>query len=186
VRLWRALSRAIPRRWTCSTIDTPGRSTPCCSESSANDKRAEDVLQNAFLRYWDRASTYRESEGRVLPWLLGIAHNLAINELRRQQRRPQPAPRRAGAEEDEYRQIPAGEPDPADQAWERIRRERVQLAMAELPEPQRVVIDLYAIGHSQSEIATHLNEPLGTVKSRMRRGLHQLRNLLTAEGIGRE
>jgi RNA polymerase sigma-70 factor (ECF subfamily) len=147
---------------------------------------AEDILQDAFHRSWDRASTYRESEGRVLPWLLGIAHNLAINELRRQQRRPQPAPRRASAEEDEYRQIPAGEPDPADQAWERIRRERVQLAMAELPEPQRVVIDLYAIGHSQSEIATHLNEPLGTVKSRMRRGLHQLRNLLTAEGIGRE
>jgi len=148
---------------------------------------AEDVLQEVFLRSWNHANTYRGSEGRVLPWLLGIAHHLALNEHRRRRRRPQTAVTREGTEaDDDYHRIPAGEPDPSDQAWEHIRRERVSQAMAELTEPQRVVIDLYATGHSQSEIANRLDEPLGTVKSRMRRGLHQLRTLLNAEGIGLE
>ncbi len=148
---------------------------------------AEDVLQEVFLRAWDRASTFRDSEGAVLSWLLGIAHHLALNELRRRRRRPRHAMKHEGTQDDdEYHRIPAGDPDPSDQAWERIRRERVDRAMAWLPEPQRLVIDLYATGHSQSEIAVRLNEPLGTVKSRMRRGLQQLRDLLTAEGIGLE
>ncbi len=146
---------------------------------------AEDLLQEVFLRAWDRANTFRESEGKVLPWLLGIAHNLAINELRRRGRRPQHAPRHEGTQDDDpYLRIPEGNSDPSDQAWDRIRRERVERAMASLPEPQRQVLDLYAVGYSQSEIAVRLNEPLGTVKSRMRRGLRQLRDLLTAEGIG--
>ncbi len=146
---------------------------------------AEDLLQEVFVRTWDRANTFRASEGKVLPWLLGIAHNLAINELRRRGRRPKHAPRHEGTQEDDpYLRIPEGNLDPSDQAWDRIRRERVERAMASLPEPQRQVLDLYAIGYSQSEIAVRLNEPLGTVKSRMRRGLRQLRDLLTAEGIG--
>ena len=146
---------------------------------------AEDLLQEVFLRAWDRADTYRESEGRVLPWILSVAHNLAINELRRRGRRPQHAPRHEGTQDDDpYLRLPEGGPDPSDQAWDGIRRERVERAMAALPESQRQVLDLYAIGYSQSEIAVRLNEPLGTVKSRMRRGLGQLRERLTAEGIG--
>ncbi len=148
---------------------------------------AEDLLQEVFVRTWDRANTFRDSQGTVLPWLLGIAHHLALDELRRRGRRPQHAPRRQEAEgDDEYHRLPSSDPDPSDQTWERIRRDRVDRAMAWLPEPQRVVIALYATGHSQSEIAVRLNEPLGTVKSRMRRGLQQLRDLLTAEGIGLE
>lgn len=146
---------------------------------------AEDVLQEAFLRAWDHASTYRESEGKVLSWLFGIAHHLALNELRRRRRRPQTARAKEDTEgENDFYRIPTDELGPADQAWESIRKERVNLAMAELSESEQSMINLYAAGHSQSEIASRLSEPLGTVKSRMRRGFHQLRDILAAEGIG--
>lgn len=148
---------------------------------------AEDLLQEAFLRAWQHAGVYREAQGRVLPWLLGVAHHLALNEHRRRRRRPQVAFMREGSGRDELREpdhLMGITPDPSDEVWERIRGAQVSKAMAALPEQQRAIIALYATGHSQSEIASRLNEPLGTVKSRMRRGLLHLRHLLEADGIG--
>ncbi len=58
--------------------------------------------------------------------------------------------------------------------------------MSELPDAQRSVIGLYAVGYSQSEIASQLNEPLGTIKSRIRRGLAQLREALDQRGVTHE
>lgn len=148
---------------------------------------AEDLLQEAFLRAWQHARMYRQGQGRVLPWLLGIAHHLALNEHRWRRRRPQTVLKREDPDGEDHREpdtLMGAAPDPSEEAWERFRGEHVRKAMAELPEPQRSIIALYAAGHSQSEIASQLNEPLGTVKSRMRRGLHRLRDLLQAEGIG--
>lgn len=152
----------------------------------ADRQTAEDLLQETFARGWQHATTYQASRGGVLAWLLGIAHHLALNEHRRRRRRPHSPPHQRAAVEERVASLAADAPDPAEEAWYRQRRLRVEAAVAELPVAQRAIIDLYAIGYTQQEIATKLQEPLGTVKSRMRRGLQRLREVLQAQGIGPE
>jgi len=74
-------------------------------------------------------------------------------------------------------------PGPAEVTWLRQRRAYLRRAVAALPSAQRTVIDLYAIGYSQAEIAAHLAQPLGTVKSRLNRALHTLRAALHGQGL---
>lgn len=153
----------------------------------ADRQIAEELLQEAFVRVWQHAGTFQGSRGRVVPWLLRIAHNLAISELRRQRRRPQDARGRGGQDdEDELATISSPDREPAEEAWVHLQRAQLLLALEHLPAAQRVVIDLYTVGYSQSEIATRLGEPLGTVKTRMRLGLHKLRAILQAQGLRSE
>lgn len=148
------------------------------------DRRiAEELLQDVFLRIWQRAETYEPERGQVRNWILGIAHNLALNELRRQRRRPTianpgPDPGVTGVPDDPIARMTDPGPQPEELAWLRERQAMIATALAALPVAQRDVIDLYATGYSQSEIAARLGEPLGTIKSRMRRGLLQLRDLV--------
>lgn len=146
---------------------------------------AEELLQEVFVRVWQHAGAYEATRGRVLSWLLGIAHNLALNELRRRRRRPQGvvSNRDREAVDHKLEVLAASGPEPAEVAWANMRRAQLMRALDHLPAAQRAVIGLYAIGHSQSEIATRLGEPLGTVKSRMRLGLRKLRDILQAQGI---
>jgi RNA polymerase sigma-70 factor, ECF subfamily len=145
---------------------------------------AEEILQEVFLRAWQHAHAFDDSRGTVRSWLYGIAHNLALNELRRRRRRPQPQPRPASAdaEDDDYREQIAADSDPAVDAWCAVRDAELAQALDQLPLSQRVVLLLYGEGFSQSEIAAKLGEPLGTVKSRMRRALGHLRETLSALG----
>ena len=145
----------------------------------ADRQVAEELLQEVFLRVWQRAGTYQEARGRFTPWLLGIAHNLAIDELRRRRRQPREAPEREDAER-EVAALPDPGPEVAEEAWARVRRAQIDEALARLPREQRVAIELaYFGGYSQSEIAARLGEPLGTVKTRIRLGLLKLREVLT-------
>jgi len=145
---------------------------------------AEEILQEVFLRAWQHAHAFDDSRGTVRSWLYGIAHNLALNELRRRRRRPQPQPRPASAdpEGDDYEGQIAADSDPAVDAWCAVRDAELAQALDQLPPSQRAVLLLYGEGFSQSEIAAKLGEPLGTVKSRMRRALGQLREMLSALG----
>lgn len=79
--------------------------------------------------------------------------------------------------------MPHPAPGPAEEAWAAARRTRLSHAIGHLAEAEQAVIVLYAAGHSQSEIAARLGAPLGTVKTRMRRGLGRLRDILRAEGF---
>lgn len=150
---------------------------------------AEELLQETFLRLWRHADGFEAGRGRLRPWLLAIAHHLALNELRRARRRPQCAgPRRGdsgetGAAEGGLSALREPGPGPPQLAWEAVRWAEVAEALRSLPPPQRVVIELYAVGYSQSEIAAQTGEPLGTVKTRMRRGLLRLRALLEMRGL---
>ena len=146
---------------------------------------AEDLLQEVFVRAWQRAGTYQQTRGRVTTWLLGIAHNLAIDEVRRRRRRPQGLAEREADDADEpLLSLPATDPDVADQAWERLRRARISAALGQLPPAQRAIIELaYFEGYTQSEIAVRLGEPLGTVKTRTRLGLRKLRDMLQDQGL---
>lgn len=151
----------------------------------ADRQLAEDLLQEVFLRVWQRAGSYRIERGRALTWVLGIAHNLAIDELRRQRRRPRGAEEREDASAtDLLAAVPATEPGPEQVVWEQHRRAQIVGALGQLPEAQRVLIELaYFEGHTQSQLAARFGEPLGTIKTRLRLGVQKLRGILGEHGL---
>lgn len=163
--------------------DRHARVTLAVALRIVNDRQtAEDVLQEAMVRVWQHAAKYDGSLGGVRPWLLSITHNLALNELRRRRRHPQDVASSEPWDESWAASIPDAAADPAEDAWRNARQATLSAALAKLPEMQAEIIALYAVGHSQSDIAARLDQPLGTVKTRMRRGLLQLREILGRDG----
>lgn len=134
---------------------------------------AEEILQEVFVRTWLQADRFRTSRGNFASWLLSITHNLAIDEVRKRQRRPQ---RSDAVDSGDVLFGLIDEATNVEEAVEaRALRERVILAMGSLPPAQRETIELaFFGGFSQREIAAHLDEPLGTVKTRIRLGLKKL------------
>jgi RNA polymerase sigma-70 factor (ECF subfamily) len=133
---------------------------------------AEDVVVDVFWQVWQQAGQYAAERGKVFTWLMTIARSRAIDRRRGLQRQD------IIAQALEFQQRDAVEPvaDPDETLFVAERRRRVRAALDVLPETQRRAIELaYYGGLSQSEIATVLNEPLGTVKTRIRAGLAQLR-----------
>ncbi|MCW5848699.1 MAG: sigma-70 family RNA polymerase sigma factor [Anaerolineae bacterium] len=137
---------------------------------------AEEVTQDAFLSLWRRADHYSVERGRLLSWLLTIARNRAIDELRRH---------RNIAEQVELPDQARDEPDLEEVS---LRRVQIRRALAVLPHLQRQAIELaYYGGMTQQEVADYLQTPLGTIKTRMRLGLQRLRDLLqTGETLGED
>ena len=133
---------------------------------------AEDATQDAFLSLWRSRQRYSPARGTVRNWLLRIVRNRTIDSRRRNVVHEQ---RRASAEG-----IEETEPAPERTEAEALRRDdarAVRAALEKLPEQQVRVIEMaYFDGLTHSEIAETLDEPLGTVKGRMRLGLNQLRN----------
>lgn len=130
--------------------------------------RAEDAVQETFASVWRAAGSYRPERGPGAPWLYAVARNAIVDNGR--VRREPPV---EGVEEE------AGDEGPAERAEAGWVAWRVHRALAELPENERVVIELaYWRGRSQSEIADVLGIPLGTVKTRTRTGLARLADLL--------
>ncbi|TCJ19811.1 sigma-70 family RNA polymerase sigma factor [Rubrobacter taiwanensis] len=143
---------------------------------------AEEVVQDTFLTVWRQAASYSPSRGRPYSWLVRIARNRSIDELRRMDSRER-RQRRSREVLDAYT------PDPALKAVEDAReaelRRLVSEALQDLPEPQREVVELsYFRGWSQVEISRRTGLPLGTVKTRMRLALSKLRNALRREAKG--
>jgi RNA polymerase sigma-70 factor (ECF subfamily) len=140
-----------------------------------DEQLAEDAVQEGFLAVWRTADRFLPERAKASTWILTLVHRRAVDVVRREQRR-RADPLEAAAE-------PAG--DATDElAWLRLERERVQEALAQLPDPQREALELaYYGGLTQSELAARLGLPLGTIKSRMFTGLARLRTLLaeTAE-----
>jgi RNA polymerase sigma-70 factor (ECF subfamily) len=147
---------------------------------------AEDLLQEVFLRAWQQADLFDETRGTMRCWLYSMAHNLALNELRRRRRRPQRyEPSASDADDGDHAFAALVDPDadPADDACCALRNAQIAAVLAQLPPRQQEVLRLYAAGFSQSEIAARLGEPLGTIKSRMRRSLAHLRVVLPSVGV---
>lgn len=152
---------------------------------------AEEVTQDVFLRAWDAAGKFQVGRGRVSSWLLAIAHNRAIDELRSRRARGAKVTTSydlatPGDLEQAFRSSLSGvsqeATDPQEAALGGMRRARVMEALKLLPPEQSKVITLaYYGGFTHREIADRLQEPLGTVKTRLRLGLQKLRNLLAAE-----
>jgi RNA polymerase sigma-70 factor, ECF subfamily len=137
---------------------------------------SEDVLQEVFVRVWDRADTYSPALGTPLAWLVRIARNRAIDRLRSRQVRAHVA------ESYEAPQV-AADPTPAANpelvARTAEHRRAIVAALDQLPAEQRSLIDAaYFEGYTQSELAERFNLPLGTVKTRIRTAMQELRRTL--------
>jgi len=138
---------------------------------------AEEVAQDVFAQAWHRAAQYDESRGTVAAWLLVMARTRAIDRLRA--RRVRPEGRTQADDGLTLQQLPATAPDVASELMAAERGQRVRRALEELPFLQRAALELaYYEGLSQREIAERLEQPLGTVKTRMRLGLLKLRDAL--------
>jgi len=140
---------------------------------------AAEVLQEVFWQVWREASQYDARRGSPEAWLVMRAKTRAIDRLRSIRRRD----RTFVAPGDESVARSSEEPaeNPAVVAED---RSLIQSALAQLPEPQRRVIELaFFDGLTQSEIAARLGEPLGTVKTRARLGLERLRGALSGERV---
>jgi RNA polymerase sigma-70 factor (ECF subfamily) len=136
---------------------------------------AEEVTQDAFMSVWRQAATYRPNAGRVRPWLLAIVHHRAIDRTRRIRER-QPL-----ATLDDAWMVHAGA-DVFRDAYRGVQRDAIRAALAQLPDEQRIAVDLlYFRGHTFSEIAELTGVAAGTAKSRVRLGLAKLKLLLDEE-----
>ena len=137
---------------------------------------AEDVLQETWLHAWRTASAYDPARGPVGAWLVTMARSRAIDRIRSEGTRKR-AKEAAGADAP-----PAPVEDPSATAVESQRRERVRAALAQLSPQHQEVLDLaYFGGLSQTEIATRMAAPLGTVKSWTRQALQRLSELVPRE-----
>jgi RNA polymerase sigma-70 factor, ECF subfamily len=132
---------------------------------------AEELAQEAFIKVWRRAGSYRAERASVRTWILSIVHNRGIDQLRSH------ASRRRTQEKIE---ASATSSQPSEEAfaetWRNTQAEQVREALNTLPEEQLKILELaYFSGYTHVEIAELLGVPLGTVKGRMRAGLKKMR-----------
>ncbi len=141
---------------------------------------AEDVVQDVFSQAWRQAARYDPARAAVSGWLLMMTRARAIDRLRAQRSRPGPS----RAIDPPIYEPADSAPDPEVAAVTAVDVKRLQGALGELNEPQRTAIELaYYGGLTQVEIAEKLEEPLGTVKTRIRSGLLKLRSVLATQEI---
>jgi RNA polymerase sigma-70 factor (ECF subfamily) len=142
---------------------------------------AEEVVQDVFAQAWQQAARYQPERGVVPSWLLNMARSRAIDRRRARAIRSPARPVAPPAGADGL----AASTDPEADALTIERARAVRRALDALPTIQRLAIELaYFEGLSQSEIANRLEEPLGTVKTRIRLGMLKLRGALRPYGTG--
>ena len=139
---------------------------------------AEDLAQDAFLKAWRGAGSYRAERGSVRTWILSIVHNRGIDQLRSH------ASRRRTQDKIEAT-TPLSQPSEAfAETWRNSQRDQVREAMGTLPSEQLKILELaYFSGYTHVEISELLGLPLGTVKGRMRLGLKKIRDFFESRGV---
>jgi len=142
---------------------------------------AEEVTQDIFLNIWLKASSYKADRGEARAWLMSITHHKTVDAIR-SRRRTLAMTERIAPESLEL--IPSRQTPTDEQAERNLERERILKALATLPSAQREVIMLgYFEGYTQSEIAEKLQQPLGTIKTRVRLAMQKLRVALDHHGL---
>jgi RNA polymerase sigma-70 factor, ECF subfamily len=147
---------------------------------TANRETAEELTVDVFHDVWRRASSYAPANGTVLGWIMNQARSRAIDRLRFETRKKR------------TRDIdvqPLGEvaADPQDALELRQQGESLRAALATLtPDERQAIETTFFAGLTHAEAAARLHQPLGTIKTRIRSGLHKLRQKLTAEAENHE
>lgn len=142
-----------------------------------NADDAQEVLQETFVKAWTSAKMFDALRGSEVAWLISIARSRGIDRLRSRRIRTE-------REDEAGRELSIHTPlvektNGADHVIVAEESEAVRGALAQLPAPQRIALELaYFEGLSQSEIAARLNEPLGTIKTRMQLGMKKMREQL--------
>ncbi len=135
---------------------------------------AQEVLQDAFMKFWDKIDQYDSSKGRFFTWMINISRNLAIDKLRSKEMKR------------------AGKTNNIETYVTNIERERLhhlnvdgiglKETLSSLREEEKTILELvYFKGYTQSEISDEFDIPLGTVKTRLRMGLKNIRKVLQVE-----
>jgi RNA polymerase sigma-70 factor (ECF subfamily) len=138
---------------------------------------AEEVVQEIFLRLWNDADRFDPDRGTLRSWLLAQTHGRAVDLLRSETARK-------GREEREHRVRAESGYDLEREVWDLSVADQVRTALEALPVEERRAIELaYFRGLTYREVATELDQPEGTVKSRIRAGLKRLRSGLADAGI---
>jgi RNA polymerase sigma-70 factor (ECF subfamily) len=132
------------------------------------DEQAEELLQDAFLKIWNKIENYDAAKGRLFTWMLNVTRNLAIDKTR--SREISNESKTAGLEN------LVSKVDSRESVEQPVEIIGVAESLSSLPEDQRFVVEyLYWRGYTQSELAEEFNIPLGTVKTRLRLAMIQLR-----------
>jgi RNA polymerase sigma-70 factor, ECF subfamily len=137
---------------------------------------AQDAVQDAFLAIWRSADRFLAERAKASTWILTLVHRRAVDLVRHEDRRR--------ADPLESAPEPTAQTTVEDEATLGFQRRVVQEALRRLPPEQREALELgYYGGLTQSELAEHLGQPLGTIKSRMFTGLSRLRDLVAQAGL---
>ena len=138
--------------------------------------RSEDAVQDAFLSIWRTRSTFRPATGSFQAWAMKIVQHRAIDSARREASRPGPGRLDTSVPDSVSRSV-------QDDVVERSEAEALRASLDSLPPAQAEVVALAFFGGlTHSQIADQLELPAGTVKGRMRLGLHKLRGQFEADG----
>jgi RNA polymerase sigma-70 factor (ECF subfamily) len=142
-----------------------------------NAAEAEDVTQEVFLRLWNQPDRFDPDRGSLRSFLLAQAHGRAVDAVRSS------SSRRARESRDAMRTAEAAY-DMQHEVWDLAVADQVAHAMGELPDEERRAIELaYFDGRTYREVAQLLDQPEGTVKSRIRNGMRRMRAVLADAGI---
>ena len=134
---------------------------------------AEEVVHDTYIKIWRKADQFDASKASAITWMVTIARNGAIDELRKQ-----PASRKAP--EDELEQLASKEPNAQSQVESQQTVYRLNLCLEELEIDRRDMVRLaYLNGWSRADLATHFDQPVNTVKTWLHRALKQLKGCLT-------
>ena len=137
---------------------------------------AEEATQEVFLNIWLKASSFNADRGQPRSWIMSVAHHKIVDLIRSRRRTL------TMTDPGDYETLdllPADQTSTEQEVEQNLERERIMKALTVLPEAQREVIMLaYFEGYTQSEMATKLDQPLGTIKTRVRLAIQKLRSTL--------
>jgi RNA polymerase sigma-70 factor (ECF subfamily) len=147
---------------------------------TANRETAEELTVDVFHDVWRRASRYDAANGTVLGWIMNQARSRAIDRLRFESRKKR-------SHDGDMQPLAEVAADPHDVLELREQDESLRTALAALkPDERQAIETTFFAGLTHAEAAARLNQPLGTIKTRIRSGLHKLRQRLTAEAENHE
>ena len=157
--------------------DRHSQAAYCLAYRMMGEKQAaEDLAQEAFIKVWRRAGSYRAQKASVRTWILSIVHNRGIDQLRSH------ASRRRTQEKIEASAASSQPSEAFAETWRNTQAEQVREALSTLPKEQLKILELaYFSGYTHVQIAELVGLPLGTVKGRMRLGLQKMRGLAVWE-----
>jgi RNA polymerase sigma-70 factor (ECF subfamily) len=142
---------------------------------AANRETAEELPIDVFHDVWRRASGYDAANGTVLGWIMNQARSRAIDRVRFESRKKR-------SHDGDVQPLAEAAADPHDVIALREQGESLRAALTALtPDERQAIETTFFAGLTHAEAATRLNQPLGTIKTRIRSGLHKLRHTLTAE-----